>query len=99
MSEGERKTMIRRALIGGRVLWGVDYPLAVGNLTLAVMLVVVGHIYWWVLAAIGIHRLLGMAHRADPDMFKVYLRYAKQGHRYEPWAHPDSRNRRPGGWL
>lgn len=93
-----RKTPFRRAMIGGRTLWGVDYPLAVGNLMLAGMLVAVGHIWWWIIPAIGIHSLLKMAYSADPDLFKVYMRYVKQGHRYEPWAHRDSRNSRPQGW-
>ncbi|APZ42542.1 VirB3 family type IV secretion system protein [Acidihalobacter ferrooxydans] len=94
-----RKTPFRRAMIGGRTLWGVDYPLAVANMMFAAAFVAVGHLWWWIAVAVMIHGLLRMAYRADPDMFKVYIKYVKQGHQYEPAWHPDSKNPPPGGWA
>lgn len=85
-------------MVGNRTLWGVDYKLAVVNLLFGVMMVAVAHHLWWVPCAIFIHVLLRSAYRADPDVLQVYLRYVLQGHSYEPWSHPGSRQQRPEGW-
>lgn len=85
-------------MVGGRTLWGVDYKLAVVNLMATVVMVSVGHKFWWIGVAILFHSLLRAAYKADPDVLKVYLHYVLQSHRYEPWPHPGSRQARPKGW-
>lgn len=94
-----RETPFRRSMVGQRTLWGVDYRLAICNLMLAGMMIGAAHYLWWIAVAIAFHGLLRAAYRADPDVLAVYIRYVKQGHRYEPWPHPDSRNPRPKGWA
>lgn len=94
----KRQTPFRRAMIGGRTMWGVDYQLAVLNMMFAVMFVAVGHMFWWIIVSLLIHKLLRMAYSSDPQLFKVYMRYVKQGHSYDPWSQARNRNPRPGGW-
>lgn len=94
-----RETPFRRSMVGRRTLWGIDYRLAVVNLMLAATMIAVGHKWWWLGIAVLFHVLLRAAYRADPDVFAVYVRYVKQGHRYEPWPHPSPANPRPKGWA
>lgn len=93
-----RRAVFRRSMIGAKTLGGVEYPLAVANLTFALMMVLAAHLWLWVLAAAGFHGVLAQAYRADPDMRRVYARYVRQGVRYEPWAGENARNRRPVGF-
>ncbi|GBE49153.1 type IV secretory pathway, VirB3-like protein [bacterium BMS3Bbin13] len=99
-----KQTPFRRSMIGVQTMGGVEYPLAVGNLTLAMMMVLGGHLWGWILVALGIHAFLRQIYRGDPDMRRVYARYARQGHRYDPWGREaldtvgKLRNSRPPGF-
>ncbi|MHB8409455.1 MAG: VirB3 family type IV secretion system protein [Acidiferrobacterales bacterium] len=92
------KHPFHRSLIGTRELWGVEYSLAVINLTVALAAVIAEHAWWWIGVAMGVHALLRRLYRIDPDVRNVYARFMKQGHRYEPWPREGARNRRPKGF-
>ena len=94
-----RKSPIYRVMIGGRMLGGVEYNLAVTNAIVAAMVVLGGHHYSYILVALLVHALLKQAYGADPDVRRVYMRYFQHAHRAEPWPQAGSRKPRPTGWA
>ncbi len=94
-----REARYWRVLNAPRLLLGVEWTLAVLNLTLTGCAVVAFKTVWIVAPAILIHYLLKIPTRRDPAMARVYLRYARQADHYAPWPKATQRrNLRPVGY-
>lgn len=94
-----RRTPVRGALMEGKRIAGVEANMVIANGTIAAAMVMGLYWYWWLAMAWVIHRLLKHVYRQDMQARLVYLRYAKQVDRYEPWPRINQmRAKRPVGW-
>ena len=82
-----RKNTIYAALNEVRMYGGVERNIVLLNAAV-VVLAVVGLRWWWVLVpAIIFHFIMRNINKKDPMTMRIYLRYAQQGHRYDPRPH------------
>jgi len=68
---------------------GGEYRLVGGNLGAALIMTLLLKVYIWPLIALIIHIVLVQMAKKEPDMRIIYMQYAKQGDRYEPWTEAD----------
>jgi type IV secretion system protein VirB3 len=88
-----RQSPVYRALTEPMLLFGVERPLAVINLTIALAFSMMEHWLWYIPFAIIIHLVLAYYGKKEPRLREVYMRYARQADRYDPWWHPDMHKR------
>lgn len=94
-----RRTPVRQALMEGKRIAGVEANMVIANGTITAAMVMGLYWYWWLAAAWFIHRFLKHVYREDRHARQVYLRYAQQADRYEPWPRvTQTRAQRPIGW-
>jgi type IV secretory pathway VirB3-like protein len=68
-----------------RTLGGVEYELAIGNAMLAfVFLLGLGEPMFLIVSVL-VHLILMWAGQKEQQFRKVYIKYATQGVRYDPW--------------
>ncbi|WP_019583740.1 VirB3 family type IV secretion system protein [Thioalkalivibrio sp. ALE16] len=97
--EGLRKTPVRPSLIEGKRIAGVEANMVIANLTITAAAVMGLYWYWWLALAWLIHKFLRHIYSKDKDVRKVYLAYARQSDRYEPWPRINQKQaKRPKGW-
>ena len=94
-----RSTPVYRSLLEMKTIAGVEDRLAIFNATLALAVVMGTGLWYWLLAAIGFHLAMARLTRHDPWLRQVYIGYARQSDRYDPWPRPFLRHgRRPDGF-
>lgn len=67
------------------LLLGGEYKLVVGNIGMGAFFALFGA-PWFLLATLVLHVFIVQLSKRDPAISKVYMVYAKQGDRYEPWT-------------
>lgn len=96
---GLRMTPVRETLIEGKRIGGVEANMVIANLTITAAAVMGLYWYWWLILSWGLHKFLKHIYSKDRDVRRVYLAYARQADRYEPWPRINQRRmKRPIGW-
>ncbi|WP_028491644.1 VirB3 family type IV secretion system protein [Thioalkalivibrio sp. ALE19] len=94
-----RQTPLRSSLMEGKRIAGVEDKLVIANGTIAAAMIMGMYWYWWIVIAWLLHRFLKHIYKQDPQARMVYMRYAKQADRYEPWPRINQKSgKRPQGW-
>jgi len=94
-----RRTPFRVSLTQGKTIAGVEAQFVIANGTIAVAMVMGASQVYWIPVAWLIHQLLKKIYSVDPKIREVYIRYARQADRYDPWPRINQiHNRRPQGW-
>lgn len=100
ISESQLWLELQKDLIEQKQLLGVDRRIGAIFILFVAIMVLVTRIYWLGISVPPVWLAIWLATRDDPNMFDVYLRYAKQGHRYESIQKlPQRRNLRPDGFA
>lgn len=98
-----RDERVFQGLVTPILLGGVDPKLMMLNVGVYLFLVVTFKA-WQVIVVGGVvawvtHKLLQALNRRDPYLRLIYIRYANQADRYEPWPEPQpKRGLRPIGF-
>lgn len=78
---------------------GVERKLSILNMTMTVAMVMGMNDPLYAIGGIFTHWVLRWTTRSDPNLLKIYARYAMQGNMYEPWPKVSQhRNRRPADY-
>jgi len=94
-----RRTPFRASLTQGKTIAGVEAQFIIANGTIAVAMVMGASQVYWIPVAWLLHQLLKKIYQADPNIRLVYIRYARQADRYDPWPRINQiHNHRPQGW-
>ena len=99
--EKRRSSRIYPVLNQPKMLAGVEHAFAVANITIGLTMAM--HFHQWQLLPVFVlfHVALSAAGRREPEIRKVYRRYAAQGDYYEPFPRnmgTRARKARPDGW-
>jgi type IV secretory pathway TrbD component len=82
------------------MLWfGGERNLVAMNGILAVAFIAGAGLWFLLPVFLALHGWLVYLGRKEPHAREIYLRYARQGHRYDPWPHEDCRRPRPSGFA
>lgn len=93
-----RVNIIHRSLNEVPSIGGVEKRLAIMNGTLTAALLMGSHFPPAVLIGIATHLFFRHVTENEPRIVAIYLRWTKQGARYDPWVHANqNRNHRPDG--
>ncbi len=101
MRPNVRETAVPVRLSEVRLLAGGEFKLVMANFAFGVVVVVMMHVWEYLLVAAVLHLALMIVARSDARAREIYLEYARQGDRYVPWPDPQRqrRNRRPAGFA
>lgn len=82
------------------LLAGAEKSLAAANLAFTLAFVMAAQVWQWILMGPIIHLFLVWLTKKDPLSRKIYIRYMRQGKRYDPWPHEGRQfNPRPDGFC
>ena len=100
MQPGVRATEVPVRLSEPRMLAGGEFRLVMANFAFGLVVTGMMHVWQYLLVAAAFHLALMVVARNDPRAREIYLEYARQGDRYQPWPDPrrQRRNRRPAGF-
>ncbi|MCA3070048.1 MAG: VirB3 family type IV secretion system protein [Rhodocyclaceae bacterium] len=94
-----RSTPVYRSLLERKTIAGVEDRMAIFNATLALAVVMGSGLWYWLLAAAAFHIAIARMTRHDPWLRQVYIGYARQADRYDPWPRAGLRQgQRPAGF-
>ena len=77
------------ALSVSPLLFGGEFKLVAGNIAVCLITVLLLKLWPWVLVAIAFHVFLVQIAKKEGNMRQIYMRYSRQGDRYEPWTTSD----------
>lgn len=81
-------------------LAGAEKSLAAANLAITLAFVMAVGIWQWALVGPVVHAFLVWLTKRDPLSRKIYIRYRRQGDRYDPWPATGGQfNPRPRGFC
>lgn len=93
-----RYSKLHRSLNEVPSIGGVEKRLAIINGTIIVALLFGAHFWPAIPIGVAIHIFLRYVTKNEPRIVGIYLRWAKQADRYDPWVHTtQKRNHRPMG--
>ncbi|MBC7779631.1 MAG: VirB3 family type IV secretion system protein [Proteobacteria bacterium] len=94
-----RATVVRASLLEVKTIAGVEDRLAILNATFALAIVMGLGLWPYLMIALLLHLLAARLTRRDPYLRRIYVRFAQQGDRYDPWPRvAPKRARRPPGF-
>lgn len=82
---------VRAGLVRPIQIAGVEPKLLMFNVMLALMMLAMLHLWWWIIVTWVIHQAFKAMGRSDASMRLFYIRYANQSDRYEPWPESNPR--------
>lgn len=93
-----RATPVRLSLLEVKTIAGVEDRLAILNATFALAIVMGTGLWPWLAVALALHVLAARLTRYDPYLRRIYIRFARQADRYDPWPRvaPACARRPPG---
>lgn len=88
-SDGIRlRSHVFQSLAQPRMVDGVPYSFAMINTGLLFFVLVSFKFWYWLPVYYLLHRGFGFFGKKDENIVSVYVRYAMQAVRYQPWVHP-----------
>lgn len=94
-----RATKIHKSLMEVKTIGGVERNLFILNQTFMLTFVMGLQMMFYIPIGVILHFILVRATKKDPFLRLIYLRYNRQGDRYDPWPHAIQRhNSRPEGF-
>ncbi len=95
----ERRSPFYPVLTEPLLCFGGERNLVALNGILAVAFIAGAGLWFLAPVFLLIHGALVYLGRKEPQAREIYLRYARQGHVYDPWPHADCRRPRPTGFA
>ena len=93
-----RTTPGHQAMLEVKSAAGAEFAPTVANLTVCLIMLMGPNFYWWPLLACFVQKLLQWMFRRDPHLGLIFLRYMREGDRYDPWPRANQLlNKRPMG--
>lgn len=82
------------------IFMGAEKSLAVANLSITMAFVMAAQVWQWLLVGPVVHAFLVWLTKRDPLTRMIYIRYMRQGNRYDPWPRDGHQlNPRPRGFC
>lgn len=91
-----RVTPVYRCLSDQPLFLGGEFKLVVANIAIGGIAAVIIGLLFWPAITLVLHIILVQMAKRDPNTRAIYLAYARQADRYEPWVDPEThQNDRP----